>query len=449
MLQMKIPALAPAVRLLLLVCGAVPADLQALERLEPEAGCYLGAYLGVNRPGQEVATPVDSFLAKAEKEHAIYHRFIAYGDTFPRTWAESVAALGSACLVSYGLPESTAMDTLLNVGDARFMRFVNAMRAFGGPVFVRIGHEMNGPWSGWGQCSTHYIPAFKRAARVIHDSVPLAAAVWCPNYGGGYPWGGRNEGDAYTAYYPYDDSVSYVDWVGLDFFHCEFWSNQYTPLDTILGRPPESSVHFYRYFCGSLHKPMMFCETSTLERDTVGGLHGSNRLGVIQRWWIAALYDAANLRQRLPKLKGLVWFHVLKREDMSGNIWCDWRITDSSFTLYREQVSDSYFLSFPSAVGCRTESTAQWPGHLFFATPSTRRTLQAYCSMRPFEAAVICVLDAAGRELARRPVRANSSGTAFAELPAAGPSNAGAGVRFISLIRRDSRETVKLCALRK
>lgn len=325
------------------ILAILPALLFGLERLEPEHGCYLGAYLGVDRPDSEVATTIDTFLLKAGKDHAVYHRYIPYGIPFPRAWADSVKLRNSACLISWGMPDSLAMDTCYGLQDTVFMSFVGEVKDFDGPVFIRLGWEMNGWWYGWGQCYRHYVPAFKRAARVIHDSCPNAAMVWCPNYGGGYPWaneGGHSEGDAYTVYYPADDSFHYVDWVGLDFYHNEYWGNTYTPLAAILGKPDSSIVYFCRHYCDTLGKPFQFGETSTLEWNR------GNQNETLQRWWISTLYDSANLSQNWPKLKAISWFHVLKQEWMGGVYnWVDWRITDTNFPVYSQAIRSSYFLS--------------------------------------------------------------------------------------------------------
>src|SRR5262249_34289057 len=60
----------------------------------------------------------------------------------------------------------------------------------GVPVFVRFGHEMNGSWYAWGQRPAAYVQAFRRVATAVHRDAPLAAMVWAPSYGGGYPFNG-------------------------------------------------------------------------------------------------------------------------------------------------------------------------------------------------------------------------------------------------------------------
>lgn len=381
--------------------------LAGYERFEPEAGCYLGAYLGMNRPNEEVATPIDSFLAKAGKAHATYHRFIPWDAQFPRTWADSVVRYEVALLISYGMPDSLTMATRYNLQDTVFMRFVRDMKQFGGPIFLRLGWEMNGNWYWWGQCARHFVPAFKRAARIVHDSCPNVAMVWCPNYGSGYPWGGVDEGDAYTAYYPADDSFSYVDWVGLDFYHNLFWGNQYTPLDAILGKPEGSQVYFYRHFCNTLGKPMLFGETSTLENTR------NNQIGDLQRWWITTLYDSANLSSHWPKLKAITWFHVLKKEAMGGNYdWVDWRITDSSLTLYRAAIRSSYFLSHPDTgrvVGIVEEKERDTAIGLLNVRQLPSGILVKY-EVQPHESGQIEVFDISGKRLLIREFRAGAIG---------------------------------------
>jgi hypothetical protein len=244
--------------------------------------------------------------------------------------------------------------------------------------------------------------------------------VWCPNYGGGYPWApeGHSEGDAYTVYYPSDDSFCYVDWVGLDFYHNEFWTNQYTPLSAILGKPESSAVQFYQHFCDSLRKPMLFGETSTLESTR------TNQVGDIQLWWIRTLYNDTTLSRQYPRLKGIVWFHVLKKEDMGGLYdWVDWRITDSCMPLYRQRLSSPYFLSSPDTGTTGTEDFRQKsPSPCLFIMPVQGSVVAEY-SVRPAEHCRLSVFDAGGRRLAVATSQAGADGkgtASFSRISCAG-----------------------------
>lgn len=397
----------------------IPMLAVSCEILEPDSGCYIGVYLGINVEGQEIGTPIDSFLSYAYKPHAIYHRYVAYGTPFPTVWAESVATYcGAVPLISYGLPDSNQLDTLITLNDQNFTTFVNELVIFDHPAFFRFGAEMNGPWSPWGQIAAKYVPAFKRAAEYIHSCSNKIAMVWCPNFGGGYPWGGRDEGDAYTVYYPCDDGQnqygSYVDWVGLDFFRNEFWGTEHTPLDVFLGKTESSAIDFYKYFCDSLRKPLMIAETASLEAvwDASGPdsipLEGNNREGRVQRPWLEELYNICTLKNQYPKIKAIFWFHVKKKETMwvdgvPYNIWFDWRITTRAesdtpqFSYYVQLTSDPYFLSSVTDVKETNSSTVEQGFHLLQNVPNPAISETAISYMLPqFCYAVMKVYNLAG-----------------------------------------------------
>ena len=84
------------------------------------------------------------------------------------------------------------------------------MPAFGGPVAISFGHEMNGNWYPWG--TSQATPAeFVAAWRHIHDLFAAAGAtnviwVWNPNIVNPMP-------DVELA--PYWPGDAYVDWVGI------------------------------------------------------------------------------------------------------------------------------------------------------------------------------------------------------------------------------------------
>ena len=111
------------------------------------------------------------------------------------------------------------------------------------PVIVRFAHEMNGSWYAWGQQPEHYKQVFRRVADAVHQIAPGSAMMWAPNYGGGYPFAGRQfaahqgaddyrvldtDGDGATtmnddSYAPYYLGDRYVDWAGISLYH---WGNQ-------------------------------------------------------------------------------------------------------------------------------------------------------------------------------------------------------------------------------
>ena len=60
-------------------------------------------------------------------------------------------------------------------------------------IFLRYGSEMNGNWFVYGRQPVSFIASWKRVIGRIKDATgnsPNLAAIWAPNGGTNYPWGG-------------------------------------------------------------------------------------------------------------------------------------------------------------------------------------------------------------------------------------------------------------------
>lgn len=97
--------------------------------------------------------------------------------------------------------------------DAAINAFIEALKSFNVPAYVRIGYEFEGDWN-------NYTPeGFVSAFRVITDKIRAAeldevATVWCAAGGSA----GFVSQSQLMSYYPGDE---YVDWWGVDIFSPE------------------------------------------------------------------------------------------------------------------------------------------------------------------------------------------------------------------------------------
>jgi hypothetical protein len=225
----------------------------------------------------------------------------------------------------------------------------------GVPVLVRFGHEMNGSWYPWAQQPAAYVAAFRRVADAVHRGARLAATVWAPNYGGGYPFpGGRyaahpgtagfdaldrdHDGaltmadDPYAPYYPGDDVV---DWVGMSLYH---WGARYPWGANVVPEPAkfpamltgsyagatgdERAVpDFYASYGDAHGKPVAVLETAAFYAPGNGG---APTLAVKQAWWHQVL--SPDLTRSFPRLRMVNWFEWRKHEPEVHAV-VDWTVT--------------------------------------------------------------------------------------------------------------------------
>jgi hypothetical protein len=220
-------------------------------------------------------------------------------------------------------------------------------------VLVRFAHEMNGSWYVWSQQPQAYREAFVRVARSVR-SVPGAAMLWAPNYGGGYPFaGGRYQArpgtaeftgldtngdgrldrtdDPYAPYYPGDE---WVDWVGMSLYHWGAaypWGENESPephkfaaqlTGTYLGAGGDETAtpDFYEQYAVGHNKPLAIPETAALYQP---GLKGAGEAAIKGPWMAQVL--SVDVAARFPRLRMINWFEWRKSEAEVGGAVIDWR----------------------------------------------------------------------------------------------------------------------------
>ena len=222
------------------------------------------------------------------------------------TWEPTLAA---------GVKPRQTQYSLDNIAGGAFDDYIKRAAAeaaaFGKPLMICFGHEMNGSWYTWGVGPLGNTPDdFVRAWRHIVDIFNRAGAdnvrwVWAPNvYGHGFVTG-------FQPFYPGDD---YVDIVGLDGYN--FGPTTDTPW---LGF--KQLFHKSYKAAGRLtSKPLIVAETSSTEK-------GGNK----PQWIRKAIGNT--LKREMPKVRALIWFNRKKETD--------WRVNSSqdSLAAFRHQVS--------------------------------------------------------------------------------------------------------------
>jgi hypothetical protein len=170
-----------------------------------------GKFFGVEADGApDSIGPVTTIATSVGVSPNLIGQYVTWGRPFD-TMAATNALNSGALYYMVWEPFSPSVASIAGgASDAYITQFAQAVHAFGKPVALSFGHEMNGNWYPWGVKQTT-AAQFKAAWRHIHDLFTQAGAtnvvwVWNPNVILALP-------DVQLE--PYWPGDSYVDWVGL------------------------------------------------------------------------------------------------------------------------------------------------------------------------------------------------------------------------------------------
>ncbi|AIE88017.1 hypothetical protein OP10G_4649 [Fimbriimonas ginsengisoli Gsoil 348] len=229
----------------LFVDRPVSGDKNGLAKFEPLAGCYLGANI---ERDDETRDPAQ-FNERIGKHHAIFFMYRKYGVEFPKEYARTLREARCALQLAF---EPSNLD---EVQDDRYLRgFAEDARQSGIPVFLRYASEMNGDWTPYHGDPAKYIQKFRLVAKVMRETAPNVAMVWCPN---------EIPQEPIASYYPGPDAV---DWVGVNFYSVIF-----NDADRSRGaewrRPEDALDYIYKRYSG--RHPIMVGEWAASHRSVV------------------------------------------------------------------------------------------------------------------------------------------------------------------------------------
>jgi len=188
---------------------------------------------------------------------------------------------------NYGDAENTPYlrDYLAGHYDWYIEDWIQGIKEYGDPVFIRLSHEMNGNWfrafspgfkgNPHNVTTDDYITYWKYTVDKFRKAgVDNVAWVWSPNSVGVIP---------YEKFYPGD---AYVDWLGLDLYS---GSN-----------PTWSLKKFLETFPGD--KPVMLPEFGTSPKLTKW-----NRRYTTDADWLQQLFEGVE-NTHFPRIKAICWF---------------------------------------------------------------------------------------------------------------------------------------------
>ncbi|CAK0744083.1 mannan endo-1,4-beta-mannosidase [Gammaproteobacteria bacterium] len=325
----------------------------------PKAGAYTGAYIEFGDTEDNVtAEAISNFESLVGKHLAIVAFSSYWGErSFPSAQLNTVTAKGAVPLIFWSpwdhpyeevhpeeqrFPHNPINLHVILAGkfDDYIDRWADAAKAYGRPMLVAWGLEMNGqwfPWSGIFHGAGKHVPGqqgylgpetYKRAYRYVVDRVRARGAT-------GIAWVFQSNGysiprapwNRVAEYYPGPD---YVDWLGMSAYGKQFANEQWAS-------PAEAMDHPYQEITSvDATKPVILAEWGVGEFPKSGSK-------------AQYVHDALELiTSRYSRIRAAVFWHEhWQNEDGS---FSDLRINSSQGAVeeYRRGIAKPFWIDRPA-----------------------------------------------------------------------------------------------------
>jgi len=222
--------------------------------------------------------------------------YSAWNDPFSTSFAQAAWDNDAYVLVQLQPNGVTLASIAAGGSDAYLRAYAAAVVAFGHPVILSFGHEMNGTWYSWGYGRTSpqtFVAAWRHVVRVFR-AAGAANVTWL--------WAVNSIAGAASTLSQWWPGAAWVDWTGIDGYY-------FRPTDTF-GSVFGSTIADIRTFSGA---PLLIAETA------VGTT--PNRESQINALFANVSAD---------HLAGVVWFDAAQHYGLYHQ---DWRLEDDPSAL--------------------------------------------------------------------------------------------------------------------
>lgn len=277
----------------------------------PTTDFFVGAYV----PGAPSSlSPVTDLQSKLGSKLAVVNYFQSTSQGFTASQAANAAKNGSIPLITLefwdytkGVNQPAYSLKSISGGswDSYLRTYARNAKAFGGTIWLRPLHEMNGNWYPWcgtvnGNSPADFVPAWKRIRQIFtEEGATNVKFVWSVN-NDSVP---STTANAISAYWPGDAYVDYVAIDGYNFGTGDSWST-WRSFSSVFGTS-------YSAVTKLTSKPLVITEM------------GCSTTGGDKTAWITDMFRV--LPTSFPRVKGVVWFNANKERD--------WRIESSATSL--------------------------------------------------------------------------------------------------------------------
>ena len=183
------------------------------------------SYLGVYQPGAPLSyAGIDLFTQAIGRQPNLVTYYSGWPEAFQTGFANSAARHGAVPLVQLNPTGVSVAAIASGQYDAYLRRYAVAVRAYGRPVILSFGHEMNGQWYSWGYRHTSarvFVAAWRHIVTLFRAQDAWNATwLWTVNVVDTLPGGDRIPDPA-----PWWPGSTYVTWVGIDGY---YWKSSWT-----------------------------------------------------------------------------------------------------------------------------------------------------------------------------------------------------------------------------
>lgn len=216
----------------------------------------LGAYSGADGQPTLMQSPtaLANWIGKTGAKPDVVMDYCNLGEPFPDlTHLQVATGIRGQMTIQlfqsgYGGETLNLLAIAQGVFDERIRATAAQVRNAAVRVDLRIAHEMNGDWYGWGAQPKNYIAAWRRIATVLRaEGIGSSKLIWCPN--------------VFEPLKPYWPGDTYVDVVGLDGYN---WGGEYNRTFQEVFGPDKRRVRQLT------HRPIIVCETGCTENGKKG-----------------------------------------------------------------------------------------------------------------------------------------------------------------------------------
>ncbi len=248
--------------------------------------------VGVYEPGVPGSwSKITEFTVATGVEPRIVVYYSPWNGPFSTSFAQTAWSHDAYVLVQLQPNGVTLASIAAGGSDAYLRSYADAVVAFGHPVILSFGHEMNGAWYSWGDGHTSpatFVAAWRHVVQVFRDE-GAANVTWL--------WAVNSIKGASSALRQWWPGAAWVDWTGVDGYYFRATDT----FDSVLG----STIAAIRSISSA---PLLIAETA------VGTT--ANRESQIR----ALFAGVASAR-----LAGVVWFDEAQH---AGIYHQDWRLED-------------------------------------------------------------------------------------------------------------------------
>jgi Glycosyl hydrolase family 26 len=288
-----------AAAVLLLTVSACLTPLRAQQPQQPLAPVPVPAspLVGVFEPGTPGSwTPVAQFTSATGVKPRIVVYYSPWDDQFSTSFAQAAWDHGAYVLDQMQPNGVTLASIAAGHSDSYLRTYAAAVVAFGHPVILSFGHEMNGNWYSWGDGQTApatFVAAWRHVVRVFR-AAGAANVTWL--------WDVNSIAGTASSLSQWWPGATWVDWTGIDGYY-------FRPTDTF-GSVFGSTIAVIRTFSSA---PLLIAETAV-------GTTASRESQI----------DALFAGVRAENLAGVVWFDEAQH---AGLYHQDWRLENDRSAL--------------------------------------------------------------------------------------------------------------------